>query len=608
MLLSLAAAMVVLPACNAGPDKVKTDSVGSVPVEDGYAPGHTSEYAMEQTANPFSLVSENKSGGELSSATAKQDNQSTQTELTGDLLFNLLAAEFAGNAGNLEASVNYYQRAAETAQDPRIHARAAYIAVYGEQYEDALTALNSWYDLEPESANLLRLYVVTYLKLGEPKKAVPYIQKLFDDAEATPREDAVSLKALLAKEANVADSLIVLQEINSVETPNNYMLVLQARYEAQKKHYDEATALLDQVYQSDSSMIEVLIIKARILATTGDTAGATAEIKQALEQSPDNDALRLQYARMLVEQEDIVEAKRQYLITQEKLPDNDEVRLALALLYIDTKELDKAAIELHALVERDSRTSIANYYLGRIAQNNADKKQAIAYYLRVKNERFTFDAQLRTAILLTSLGRADEGLEILEVLAEEQVDWTLRVRVYLAQGEILRAQHRFAEGVEMYSRALQEKRNDTNLLYARGLMAEKVDRLDMAEADFLNIISQEPENANALNALGYTLADRTGRYQEALKYIKRAAALIPDDPAILDSLGWVSFRLGKLNEAEKWLAKAFEKLSDAEIAAHYGEVLWVMNKKEQARNVWKKGKLNNAKHPVLLETLERINP
>jgi tetratricopeptide (TPR) repeat protein len=160
----------------------------------------------------------------------------------------------------------------------------------------------------------------------------------------------------------------------------------------------------------------------------------------------------------------------------------------------------------------------------------------------------------------------------------------------------------------MYSRALQQKRDDTLLLYARGLMAEKVDRLDMTEADLLKVISKEPDNADALNALGYTLADRTARYKEAQEYIKRAAALVPDDPAILDSLGWVSYRLGEMDEAIKWLSKAFEKLQDAEIAAHYGEVLWHNNQKDKAREIWNKGKALNAKNPVLLETLNRLNP
>ena len=251
---------------------------------------------------------------------------------------------------------------------------------------------------------------------------------------------------------------------------------------------------------------------------------------------------------------------------------------------------------------------VANYYIGRILQNQGDDKQAVARYLRVNSGEYAFDAQLRIGILLAALGKPDEGLAKLEKLAEVHSDWNLRVKSYLAQGEILRDQKRYKEGVEMYSRALQQKRDDTLLLYARGLMAEKVDRLDMTEADLLKVISKEPDNADALNALGYTLADRTARFKEAQEYIKRAAALVPDDPAILDSLGWVSYRLGEMDEAIKWLSRAFEKLQDAEIAAHYGEVLWHNNQKDKAREIWNKGKALNAQNPVLLETLNRLNP
>ena len=192
--------------------------------------------------------------------------------------------------------------------------------------------------------------------------------------------------------------------------------------------------------------------------------------------------------------------------------------------------------------------------------------------------------------------------------SEAYSDWPLRVRAYLAQGEVLRKLQRYDEGVEMYSRALQQNPEDTSLLYARGLMAEKINRLDISEADLLKVIAIEPDNADALNALGYTLADRTTRYDEALVYIKKAAELKPDDPAVLDSLGWVNYRLGRIDEALKWMSKAFEKLKDAEIAAHYGEVLWFSNQKEKARGVWHKAKEIDAEHPVLVETLERIKP
>ncbi len=535
-----------------------------------------------------------------------------QAKLDGDSLFNLLAAEFAGNRGDIEASLKYYRQASESIQDSRLAARAAYIALYGEHYDEALVALDNWRELEPESADLPRMYAITYLKLGQPENAVPYVEELLSSTGGTSVDKAMAVKQLLANNASTEDAYVVLQKLNAKENKsedkNKHLLILQSRYAAQLKQYDESLAMLDQVLEIDPSLHEVLIIKARILYSLGKHEEASALMEQVLAEFPDNNALRLQYAGMLVEQHNLKAATEQYSILQKNLPDDGEITLSLALLYIETNNLDEAIVSLEHLIDIDKKVSIANYYLARIAQNQGDDKQAIAYYLRVKTGDYTFDAQLRIGVLLAMLGKPDEGLAKLKALAEAQNSWDLRVKAYLAQGEVLRKEQRYKEGVEMYSRALQQNREDTNLLYARGLMAEKVDRLDMAEADLLKVILKEPDNADALNALGYTLADRTSRYEEALEYINRAAELVPDEPAILDSLGWVSYRLGRMDDAIKWLSKAFEKLEDAEIAAHYGEVLWHSNQKDKAREVWDKGKAQNAKNPVLIETLERIKP
>lgn len=532
----------------------------------------------------------------------------SNVSMDGDMLFNLLAAEFAGNNGDVEASLEYYREASKDIEDSRIAARTAYIALYGEHYEETLEALDRWRELEPDAIDLSRMYAVTYLKLEQPDKAVPYIEDLLSEYQGSPAEEAMAVKQLLSKEASNEVSYEVLRKLNEKNTDNKHLLVLQSRYAAQLEQYDEALALLDQVLVMDPSLHEVLIIKARILSAQGKNDEATLLIKQLVDELPENNVLRLQYARMLVEQHKMDQAIDQYSILQENLPDDAEINLSLGLIYIETKQLDKAVTSLEHLVEIDKKVPVANYYLGRIAQNRGEEKQAISYYLGVKTGEYAYDAQLRIGILLAVLGKPDDGLAKLEALAEEQTSWALRVKAYLAQGEILRSEKRFEEGVEMYSRALQQKRDDTTLLYARGLMAEKVDRIDMTEADLLKVISKEPDNADALNALGYTLADRTSRYKEAQEYIKRAAKLVPDDPAILDSLGWVSYRLGEMDEAVKWLAKAFEKLEDAEIAAHYGEVLWQLNQKDKAREIWNKGMKQNADNPVLIETLKRINP
>ena len=529
-------------------------------------------------------------------------------DMDGDTLFNLLAAEFSGNAGDVSGSLNYYREASKTIEDSRIAARTAYIALYGENYDEALEALDRWRELEPDAADLPRMYAVVHLKRHEPESAVPYIEQMLSTSDATSAEEALAVKQLLAKEATNEDAYIVLQKLNEKDDKNLHMLVLQSRYAAQNKHYDEALALLDEVLVIDPSLTEVLIIKSRILAAQGKQKEASELIKQVLSEHEDNNALRLQYARMLVEQNELEAATEQYGILHEKLPDDGDIALSYALLNIEIQNLDEAGKTFEHLIEIDKKVPVANYYLGRIAQNQGDDKKAVSYYLRVSSGDYAYDAQLRIGVLLAVLGKPDEGLAKLEALAEDQEDWGLRVKAYLAQGEILRSEKRYKEGVEMYSRALQQNHEDTTLLYARGLMAEKVDRLDMTEADLLKVISKEPENADALNALGYTLADRTSRYQEAQEYIQRAAKLVPDDPAILDSLGWVSYRLGEMEEALKYLARAFEKLEDAEIAAHYGEVLWKTNQKDKAREIWKKGQAQNAENPVLIETLERIQP
>jgi tetratricopeptide (TPR) repeat protein len=594
LVLNILTASMVISACNTLSVNTDTENLGYM--DDVAVTEHSDGVSKQADSDKLEVH-------ETEAAPAKK-----QEKLDSDSLYNLLAAEFAGNSGDIEASLKHYRLAAESIEDSRIAARTAYIALYGERYDEALVALDRWHELEPSAEDMPVMYATVYLKLGQPEKAVPYIEELLSVTDGTSVDQAMVVKQLLAKDASTSDAYVVLQKLNAGEDKNKHILILQSRYAAELKKYDESMAILDQVLEIDPSLHEVVIIKARILFALGKHEEASALIRQVVEEFPDNNELRLQYARMLVEQQSLKAATEQYSILHENLPEDGEIALSLALLNIEINNLDEAVAALEHLIEIDKKVSIANYYLARIAQNRGNDKQAVAYYLRVKTGDYVFDAQLRIGVLLSVLGKSEEGLAKLEALAESQVNWNLRVKAYLAQGEVLRKEQRYKEGVVMYSRALQQNSEDVNLLYARGLMAEKVDRLDLAEADLLKVISKEPDNADALNALGYTLADRTTRYNEALVYINRAAELQPDEPAILDSLGWVSYRQGRMDDAIKWLSRAFEKLEDAEIAAHYGEVLWHADQKDKAREVWRKGKANNAKNPVLIETLERIKP
>lgn len=525
--------------------------------------------------------------------------------LDGDLLYELLAAEFAGNAGDLKTSVEFYQQAASQSNDSRIAARATYIALYDKKYEQTLKLLDRWRELAPEDRAINRIYAMSYLHLHRVAEALPYVQILQEQAGNSNKEKAMMVKQLLSDHVDAQDSFDLLEVLNQTSADNPQMLILQAQYAAQLKQYQRSIKLLDRTLEIDDSLVDVYLIKAKIYQAQGKHDAAKAVIRQVLDDYPDNVGLAMRYAHILVKDKNYKAALEQYLHLQKKQPDNVEVVLNLALLHIETDQLDDAAELLSHLIELDQQTDIAHYYLGRIEQNKAQYKSAIAHYIQVKNGTYVFEARLRIASLFAMLDRVDEAIDQLNTLIEETEDWPSRVRAYLTQGEIFRNSHRYQDAFEMYSRALSHNQKEVDLLYARALIAEKVDRVDIVEADLLKILSMEPKNSDALNALGYTLADKTKRYQEAKKYIQKAAELVPDDPAIMDSLGWVNYRLGKVQEALKWLSMAFDKLVDAEIAAHYGEVLWQANQKDKAREVWQKGRVVDAKHPVLVETMKK---
>jgi tetratricopeptide (TPR) repeat protein len=208
------------------------------------------------------------------------------------------------------------------------------------------------------------------------------------------------------------------------------------------------------------------------------------------------------------------------------------------------------------------------------------------------------------AALLAELGQLNSAREYLHQIGVENTKQDLQL--YLLEGELLRRAGLYQEAGEFYDAALEALPDSHELLYARALNAERLDDLAKAESDLQRIISADPDNAQALNALGYTLADRTQRYDEALGYIRRALELQPDAPEILDSMGWVQYRLGNYPEALNYLRRAVETMPDAEIAAHLGEVLWVSGDQGAARVVWEEALKKEPAHDALLRTMKQF--
>ena len=296
----------------------------------------------------------------------------------------------------------------------------------------------------------------------------------------------------------------------------------------------------------------------------------------------------------------------QFEILLEDQPGNGDLLYSTALLYLQVRSYASAETKLKKLLELGEHRQEAWYYLGRLEEKRKRYDEAREWYARVDNTSLYIDAQMAAARVQGKSGALDEARERYRVLRESNPDHA--VTIWLSESEMLREMEDYEVAYELLNEALSEYPEDTDLRYSRALAAERVDRIDILESDLKMVLEKEPDHAHALNALGYTLADRTKRYKEALGYISRAFELEPNDPAIIDSLGWVHYRLGNYDKAIDYLTRANEVLRDGEVAAHLGEVLWVTGNREAADALWQEALRENPDSKILLRAIKRFKP
>ncbi len=536
----------------------------------------------------------------------KAEEVSAPESMGEDLLFNLLAGEFAGVRGDMSVSIDYYAQAASLSHDPGVITRAAYIALYAGQYLQAVELTDRWLALNlPSKHSIERIRIISFLHLEYLAPSVEIIESMLIKDEKLNYSVAAQVTQLL-KEASLPFAKKIVQQLDTKHPREPFLLLLLAKFEANLGEYDAALEHANQLIEINKELADAYLIKAQIYAGMGKQDLAIKEIAIAVEKRPKDIQLRLQYGRMLVQMKLFDQALANFKVLQKVKPDDENILLSLGLLSIETDKNAEAKVYLQTLLDNGHHNQQAHYYLGRIQQNDGEMMAAIVNYDQVLSGDYWLDARLRSAGLLAKSGKADAALSRLESLNQQDQSDNARIQVFLAKGEVLRLESRHKEAYSLYNQALVLSPENTELLYARALTAEKLNLLDVTESDLKMVIMREPENATALNALGYTLADRTERLNEARGYILKAAQLLPDDPAILDSLGWVHYRLGQYEAAIKWLSKAFERLQDAEIAAHLGEVLWMDGQTGKAKKIWKQGKKLNGNQAVLRDTIERL--
>ena len=327
-------------------------------------------------------------------------------------------------------------------------------------------------------------------------------------------------------------------------------------------------------------------------------------LQKTVETYPEGRSIRMYYARKLVDEKRLPEAYEQFKILLDQDSANSDARYALGLLSLEMKRLDEAEEYFETLYKDEERANESAYYLGQIAERRQHISDATRWYSLVRKGQHYIEAQIRIAVITAEAGDINAARKRLHNI--EAGTATIELHLYLAEGDILRTANRYKEAFDLYSEALEKMPENIQLLYARALTAEKIEQLDVTLQDLESIVKREPDNVQALNALGYTLADRTERYADALKYIQAAYKINSTDPAIIDSMGWIYYRMGNYQQALKYLQQAFSTLKDPEIGAHLGEVLWVMGKQQQARNVWDEALQSKPEHKILLDVIKRF--
>ncbi|MBC9249608.1 hypothetical protein A9179_04905 [Pseudomonas alcaligenes] len=519
-----------------------------------------------------------------------------------ETLYSLLAAELAGQRNRFDIALGNYVQQANATQDPAVAERAFRIAEYLGAEQAALDTALIWSKNAPDSLDAQRAAAVQLARAGRYDESMSYMEKVLQKQGDTHFD----FLALSAAETDPDTRAGLLQSFDRllVKYPENGQLLFgKALLLHQDGRPQEALELLE-AHQASEQEVPPLLLRARLLQGLERGEEALPLLKKGIEQHPDDKRLRLAYARQLVELERLDEAKSEFAGLLQQYPDDDDLRFSLALVCLEDQDWDEASVYLEELVARNSHVDAAHFNLGHIYEQRKDPESALIEYALVGPGNDYLAAQQRQTDILLDSNRAEQAASRLNKARENQPDYA--IQLYLLESEALAKRQRLEQSWQVIEQGLQQFPNDTNLLYTRAMLAEKRDDLPGLERDLRNIIAREPDNATALNALGYTLADRTTRYAEARELIAKAHQLNPDDPATLDSLGWVNYRLGNLDEAERYLRQALDKFPDHEVAAHLGEVLWAQGKQREARKVWASALDAQPDSPILRDTLLRL--
>ena len=579
----LAGSALALAACAQQPARPAAPAAPAAPVQ-------------EQEAQPAA----DKGEAQAAEAAAKPDLP--KQELTESVLYEYLLAEIAGQRGAIGLSAQAYADLAKRTRDPRVAKRAAEVALYARMPAAAIDAARIWYETEPSSLQALQALTSLLISAKRQEEALPYLQKLLegDDSGA----GFLQLSRLLANNQDKALTLKLVQQLAQPypKVAQAHFAIAQAAVGARQNELalDEARTAAKLLPDWELPVL----LEAQLLQQQSN-ALALQRLAAFLERHPKARDVRMSYARVLVADQKYTEARREFQTLSKDFPDNAEVVFAVGVLSLQLQDYALAQANfkrLLALPYRDKNT--VRMYLGQIAEEQNNYPEALQWYDEVVGGEAYLRAQIRYALVLGKQGKLEAARAHLQQIETDSE--SARVQLLLTEAQMLRDAKRPREAFELIGNALQNMPDQPELLYDYAMLAEKLERVDLLETSLKKLITLKPDHAHAYNALGYSLADRNLRLPEAQGLIEKALQLSPDDPFIIDSMGWVLYRMGKSEQALEYLRRAYAARPDPEIAAHLGEVLWVGGARSEAEKIWLDASKKNPDNDALNSTIKRF--
>ncbi len=519
-------------------------------------------------------------------------------------IYQVLLAETAYQRGQFQQAVDGYLSAALGSRDPALVERACYMALNADRQDEGLQMAQYWVGLEPESVKARYFLALFYMRKGQLKLVQEQLEQTLSIDVDGNTLGFFGVAEVLG-ELGARDALFVMQEVVADYPDNVNALVALSQLALRVGEFDEALSSVTYARSLMPDRVDALLLQIQILQARGDGDIAIDHLAHAIDQHPADVTLRQWYAQLLEASGREEEAFVQFEIVESQSPMDGDAIFSLGVLAFNDSRWALAQTYMQRLLDIGGFNNEANYYLGWLAELEGAYAEAIEFYSSVNLEGAYFDAQIRLAYNTAKLGDLNVArgyLESIEPAGVVEVE-----RVFIAQGELLRDVQQFEEAIEVYSRGLQKLPGNHELLYARAMAAEATGHNEQMKQDLEAIIASDPKSTNALNALGYALVEHGGDIDKAEGYLLRALALDPQSYYIIDSVGWLYYRRGEYAKAIEYLNRAYNLGKDAEVAAHLGEVLWVIGDYEGAKDIWNRALKDAPGHKALLGVVERFS-